>query len=153
MRRWVLTVGSICKIVKNRDFDAQKTLLLDISGLNLLLKDKNVVAFSDGKIKSPPETAWSALRAANPKAARAATYRSFSLIWLQSTKNLEPISSAMLAESCRLSPNACPGKPALAPPEKPYVLFFEISPAEFLFSCKGCFWWFGYHFMAWVLIF
>ena len=95
----------------------------------------------------------SALRAANPKAARAATYRSFSLIWLQSTKNLEPISSAMLAESCRLSPNACPGKPALAPPEKPYVLFFEISPAEFLFSCKGCFWWFGYHFMAWVLIF
>lgn len=82
MRRWVLTVGSICKIVKNRDFDAQKVLLLDISGLNLLLKDKNVVAFSDGKIKSPPETAWSALRAANPKAARAATYRSFSLIWL-----------------------------------------------------------------------
>ena len=105
------------------------------------------------KIKSPPETAWSALRAANPKAARAATYRSFSLIWLQSTKNLEPISSAMLAESFRLSPNACPGKPALAPPEKPYVLFFEISPAEFLFSCKGCFWWFGYHFMAGVLTF
>gem|GEM_PF-3057139 len=96
---------------------------------------------------------YGAARPPTPHRAPAATYRSFSLIWLQSTKNLEPISSAMLAESCRLSPNACPGKPALAPPEKPYVLFFEISPAEFLFSCKGCFWWFGYHFMAGVLIF
>ena len=36
----------------------------------------------------------------------------------------EPISSVMLAELCRLSPNACAGKPALAPPEKPFVLFF-----------------------------
>lgn len=70
MRRWVLTVCSICKIVENRDFDTQKALLLEIFGSNLLLKDKNVVAFSDGKIKSPPETAWSALRAANLKAAR-----------------------------------------------------------------------------------
>lgn len=71
MRRWVLTIGSICKIVDSRDFDAQKGLLLEIFGSNLLLKDKNVVACSDGKIKSPPETAWSALRAANQKAALA----------------------------------------------------------------------------------
>ena len=89
MRRWVLTVGSICKIVKNRDFDAQKTLLLDISGLNLLLKDKNVVAFSDGKIKSPPETAWSALRAANPKAARAGDLSEF-FSNLAGVEGLEP---------------------------------------------------------------
>ena len=77
MRCWVLTVGSICKIVENRDFDAQKVLLLDIFGSNLLLKDKNIVAFNDGKIKSPPETAWSALRAANPKAARAGDLSEF----------------------------------------------------------------------------
>ena len=77
MRRWVLIIGSICKIVDSRDFDAQKALLLEIFGSNLLLKDKNVVAFSDGKIKSPPETAWSALRAANPKAARAGDLSEF----------------------------------------------------------------------------
>ena len=77
MRRWILTIGSICKIVDSRDFDAQKALLLEIFGSNLLLKDKNVVAFSDGKIKSPPETAWSALRAANPKAARAGDLSEF----------------------------------------------------------------------------
>ena len=89
MRRWVLTVGSICKIVENRDFDAQKTLLLDIFGSNLLLKDKNVVAFSDGKIKSPPETAWSALHAANPKAARAGDLSEF-FSNLAGVEGLEP---------------------------------------------------------------
>jgi hypothetical protein len=39
----------------------------------------------------------------------------------------------MLAEPCRLSPNACGRTRPLAPPEKPFALFFEISPAEFLF--------------------
>lgn len=58
---------------------------------------------------------------------------------LAGTAGFEPISSTMLAESCRLSPNACPSKPALVPPEKPFALFFEISFAEFLFSCKGYF--------------
>jgi hypothetical protein len=29
--------------------------------------------------------------------------------------------------------SACAGKPALAPPEKPFALFFEFPPAEFLF--------------------
>lgn len=77
MRRWVLTIGSICKIVDSRDFDAQKGLLLEIFGSNLLLKDKNVVACSDGKIKSPPETAWSALRAANQKAAHSGDLSEF----------------------------------------------------------------------------
>lgn len=32
MRRWVLTVGSICKIVENRDFDAQKRYCWTYSG-------------------------------------------------------------------------------------------------------------------------
>ncbi|MFV0485560.1 MAG: hypothetical protein ACK5MU_05050 [Candidatus Saccharimonadales bacterium] len=54
-------------------------------------------------------------------------------IWLPSTKNLEPISSVLAAEPCRLSPNACAGKPALAPPEKPFALFFEFPPAEISF--------------------
>ena len=89
MRRWVLTIGSICKIVDSRDFDAQKGLLLEIFGSNLLLKDKNVVACSDGKIKSPPETAWSALRAASPKAARAGGDSEFFAI-LAGVEGLEP---------------------------------------------------------------
>ena len=89
MRRWVLTIGSIYKIVDSRDFDAQKGLLLEIFGSNLLLKDKNVVACSDDKIKSPPETAWSALRAANQKAALAGDKMDF-FSSLAGTAGIEP---------------------------------------------------------------
>lgn len=57
-----------------------------------------------------------------------------SLLWLRSTKNLEPISSVMVAEPCRLSPNACGRTRPLAPPEKPpFDSFFEIPPAVFFF--------------------
>ena len=53
------------------------------------------------------------------------------------------LSPARAAEPCRLSPNACAGKPALAPPEKPFALFFEFPPAEISFLVvKGVFWWF-----------
>ena len=51
----------------------------------------------------------------------------------------------MLAEPCKLSPNAYAGSPALAPPEKPFALFFEFPPAEISFLVvKGVFWWFDY---------
>jgi hypothetical protein len=56
----------------------------------------------------------------------------------------------MLAEPCRLSPNACAGKPALAPPEKPFALFFEFPPAEISFLVvKGVFWWWRVALATW----
>ena len=64
--------------------------------------------------------------------------------WCDFTTKSELISSKM-AEPCRLSPNACAGKPALAPPEKPFALFFEISPRRISFLVvKGVFWWFDH---------
>jgi hypothetical protein len=44
-----------------------------------------------------------------------------------------------MAELCRLSPNACAGKPALAPPEKPFAYFLRFPPPNFFCDCKGCF--------------
>jgi len=48
---------------------------------------------------------------------------------------LQPSSNRIGARGLKrkLSPDACAGKPALAPPEKPFAYFF-ISPAEFLFG-------------------
>ena len=52
--------------------------------------------------------------------------------WCDFTTKSEPILSKT-TEPCRLSPNVCAGKPALAPPEKPFALFFEISPRRISF--------------------
>ena len=57
-RKWLDKLETICCMVKNDDFLAQKQLLLEIYGSNLLLKDKNVVAVGDGKFDSP----WILLR-------------------------------------------------------------------------------------------
>jgi hypothetical protein len=57
---------------------------------------------------------------------------------------LEPISSVKV-EPCRLSPNACGRTRPLAPPEKPFALFFDFPRRDFFFSCKGVFWWFDCH--------
>ena len=66
--------------------------------------------------------------------------KSLEQIWLRSTKNLEPISSVMAAEPCRLSPNACGRTRPLRPTRKTLCLIFLISPRrDFFFSCKGCF--------------
>ena len=52
-----------------------------------------------------------------------ATFLRIDRFWCDFTTKSEPILSKT-AEPCRLSPNACAGKPALAPPEKPFALFF-----------------------------
>ena len=71
--------------------------------------------------------------------------------WCDFTTKSEPISSKTV-ESCRLSPNACAGKPALAPPEKPFALFFEFPPPRFLFLVvKGVFWWWRVALATWRL--
>ena len=54
--------------------------------------------------------------------------------WLGSTKNLEPISSVMAAEPCRLSPGRLAGARARSPHQKnPLPYFFEFPPAEISF--------------------
>ena len=53
LRNMLEKAVSICKIAKGADQEAKKSLLLEIFGLNLKLKNKNVVAFSDSKYKSP----------------------------------------------------------------------------------------------------
>ena len=97
-----------------------------------------VLAFGSSNLSAPAKVEKKSER--SPEWAAFWVFPRNSLLWLHSTKNLEPISSVMAAEPCRLSPNACAGKPALAPPEKPFALFFEFPPAEIsFFSCKGCF--------------
>ena len=69
MRNWLEKAASICKIAHSPDLNAKKSLLLEIYGLNLCLKNKNVRCFAAGKSHSPQETHWSVLRTANAKAA------------------------------------------------------------------------------------
>jgi hypothetical protein len=52
--------------------------------------------------------------------------------WCDFTTKSELISSKM-GEPSRLSPNACTRTRPLAPPEKPFALFFEISPRRISF--------------------
>jgi hypothetical protein len=69
MGKWLDKIASICKIVRTADLAAQKALLIEIFGSNLFLKDKNVVAFGDGKLKSSPKNLWFSLRETNKKIA------------------------------------------------------------------------------------
>ena len=65
-----------------------------------------------------------------------ATSRIFSLIWLQSTKTLEPISNLFPAQCWLSRAGSAPtpaGARARSPHQPPPLLFLEISPAEFLF--------------------
>jgi hypothetical protein len=108
-------------------------------------------ATADGKTKIraskrgnffiPPKKT-SGLRCARPKKKRRirATISVLVPIWWLCIPKLEPI-LRKITEPCRLSHNACAGKPALAPPEKPFDLFFEIPPPIFLKAKKGVFWW------------
>ena len=69
LRNMLEKAVSICKITKSTNQEAKKSLLLEIFGLNLKLKNKNVVAFSDSKYKSPQENIWLVLRTTKKKIA------------------------------------------------------------------------------------
>ena len=65
LRNWLDKAVSICKIAHSTDQNAKKSLLLEIFGLNLFLKNKNAVASSDPKSHPPKKTFG--LRSAQPK--------------------------------------------------------------------------------------
>ena len=70
LNSWLDRAVSICKVANSDDLNAKKSLLLEIFGLNLKLKNKNAVASSDPKSHSPQENIWQVLRTVNIKIAR-----------------------------------------------------------------------------------
>ena len=62
MKRWIETSVSICKIAKNDDQLAKKSLCLEIFGSNLKAQNKNVVVNDDQFLNSPQENIWVWLR-------------------------------------------------------------------------------------------
>ena len=94
LRNMLEKAVSICKIAKGADQEAKKSLLLEIFGLNLKLKNKNVVAFSDSKYKSPQENIWLVLRATKEKIARLGDNSEVCSI-LEPRSGLEPETSSL----------------------------------------------------------
>ena len=70
MKQWIETAVSICKIAQSDNLLAKKSLLLEIFGSNLKMRQKEVVINDDQFLNSPQKNRWSALRAASEKAAR-----------------------------------------------------------------------------------
>lgn len=68
MREWVKTAISLCEIDENTPHQALRESLRKIDGLNLLLKNKKVVASNDQFSISPLKNLWFALRATKEKA-------------------------------------------------------------------------------------
>ena len=71
MNAWLERAVSICKIAKSDDLAAKKSLLLEIFGSNLKMRQKEVVENDDQFLISPLKSHWQALRAAREKAALA----------------------------------------------------------------------------------
>ena len=69
MKQWIETAVSICKIAKDDDLLAKKSLLLEIFGSNLQMRQKEVVINDDQFLISPLKNRWQALRAAREKTA------------------------------------------------------------------------------------
>ena len=70
MKTWIETAVSICKIAQSDNLLAKKSLLLEIFGSNLKMRQKEVVINDDQFLTSPLKNCWQALRAATEKAAR-----------------------------------------------------------------------------------
>ena len=72
MNAWLERAVSICKIAKSDDLTAKKSLLLEIFGSNLKMRQKEVVINDDQFLISPLKSHWQALRAAREKTAQRA---------------------------------------------------------------------------------
>ena len=72
MNAWLERAVSICKIAKSDDLAAKKSLLLEIFGSNLKMRQKEVVENDDQFLISPLKSHWQALRAAREKTAQRA---------------------------------------------------------------------------------
>ena len=94
LRNMLEKAVSICKIAKGADQEAKKSLLLEIFGLNLKLKNKNIVAFSDPKYKSPQENIWLVLRTTKKKIALSGDNSEVCSI-LEPRSGLEPETSSL----------------------------------------------------------
>ena len=94
LNNWLERAVSICKIAYSTDQKAKKSLLLEIFGLNLKLKNKNVVAFSDPKSHSPQENILVWLRQMHEKIAQMGDNSAKSLI-LEPRSGLEPETSSL----------------------------------------------------------
>jgi len=62
LKNWLDKAVSICKIAKSDDQNAKKSLLLEIFGLNLALRDKNITAPPCQNPISPSFNLWFSLR-------------------------------------------------------------------------------------------
>ena len=69
MKQWIETAVPICKVAKSDDLLAKKSLLLEIFGSNLQMRQKEVVINDDQFPISPQKNRWQALRAASEKIA------------------------------------------------------------------------------------
>ena len=69
MRYWIKQASDLNKIAKNAEPVAMKRAFAQIEGLNLFLKSKKAQPTAAPAAFIPPETIWSALRAAIEKAA------------------------------------------------------------------------------------
>ena len=94
LRNMLEKAVSICKIAKSTDKEAKKSLLLEIFGLNLKLKNKNVVAFSDPKYKSPQENIWLVLRTTKEKVALS-RHNFEKILEMEPRSGLEPETSSL----------------------------------------------------------
>ena len=89
MKTWIETAVSICKVTKSDDLRAKKSLLLEIFGSNLKMRQKEVVINDDQFLTSPLKSHWQALRAAREKAALAGDQISESSILVR-VQGVEP---------------------------------------------------------------
>ena len=71
MKQWIDMAVSICKIARSDDLPAKKSLLLEIFGSNLKMRQKELVINDDQFLISPLKNRWQALRAAREKTAPA----------------------------------------------------------------------------------
>ncbi len=94
LNNWLEKAVSICKIAQSTDQNAKKSLLLEIFGLNLILKNKNTVASSDPKAHSPQEYIWVWLRQTQEKIARMGDNSDFCPI-LEPRSGVEPETSSL----------------------------------------------------------
>ena len=94
LKNWLDKAVSIRKIAHSADQNAKKSLLLEIFGLNLILKNKNAVASSDPKSHSPQENIWFALCATKEKRAHSRSISEKNLI-LEPRPGVEPGTSSL----------------------------------------------------------
>ena len=97
MKRWIETSVSICKIAKNDDQLAKKSLCQQIFGSNLKMQNKNVVVNDDQFLHSPQENIWVWLRQSLEKIAHSGDKISESSILVEH-RRLELLTSSLPAK-------------------------------------------------------